>query len=93
MRYSDFEDTATNLFGLRGDELAELAEQMDAVGLPLEAVDVDDDLFWEVASDALEEYYESLEMYDLDPRFPGDEYLDAGIEWEMTAESEEGYGD
>lgn len=91
MRYGDFEETATDLFGLRGDELAELADAMDAAGLPLEAVDAEDVLFWEIASDALD--FSDVEQYDLDPRFPGDDYLDAGIEWEMTAESDEGYGD
>ena len=36
---------------------------------------------------------DDFEDDELDPFFPGDEWLEPDIEWEMTAESEEGYGD
>lgn len=93
MTFDEFEDTARDLFGLTHSEVGDFAETLDQAGLPLEEWDADDETFWEIASDLTDEFFEDIEQYDLDPYFPGDEYLDAGIEWEMTAETDEGYGD
>lgn len=89
----EFEGTARDIFGLDRAEAATLAGDMDAAGFSFEEWDADDPLFWEVASDVADEFFEDVEMYDLDPYFPGDDYLDPGVEMELTAESEEGYGD
>lgn len=93
MRYADFEYHAMEYFGLTGDEAAMLLDSIQAQGGSLRGEDADDQTFWVQASGALTDdilgiYHE----YDLDPNFPDDEYLSAGDEWEMTAESEEGYG-
>jgi hypothetical protein len=99
MTFDDFAEVAGGLFGLEGGELNELASLLDAAGAPLEAYEWDDKDFWELASDAGEEILEGdytdedFERYPLDRFFPGDEYLEPDIEWEITAESEEGYGD
>lgn len=100
MRYADFEYHAMEYFGLTGDEVAVLLDGIEAAGGTIRGVDEDDRSFWAdlSQSDALDdalgiEPEEYEEMYDLDPYFPDDDYLDAGVEWEMTAESIEGYGE
>lgn len=98
MTFDEFEDTARELFGFDAGESRDFADTLEAAGLfPAEA-DADDRTFWEIASELTDEFFEDVElpeeeMYPLDPRFPGDEYMEAGIEWEMTAESIEGYGE
>ena len=96
MRYADFEYHAMEYFGLTGDEVAVLLDGIEAAGGTIRGVDADDKSFWaDVAnSDVLDEALgiegeEYEEMYDLDPRFPDDDYLDPGEEWEITAT----YGD
>lgn len=104
MRFKDFESLAAEYFGIEpGGEARDFADAIEASGQPLRGVDTDDSEFWIHAADVLdafvEPYYdeaihEPIERYPLDRHFPGgDEYLEAGIEWEMTAESEEGYGE
>jgi hypothetical protein len=97
--FDEFEDAAAELFGMDAGEARDFANTLESAGLFPEEVDEGDREFWEVASEFIDEYvgvdaeeiYE--ESYPLDYSFPGDEYLDAGVEWEMTAESEEGYGE
>ena len=93
MTYDEFEYSAAELLGIEpGGEARDFAEAMDAAGFPLEEFDVDDKLFWEIGVDVAEPYYEDVEpeeRWPLDPRFPDDEYLDAGIEWEITATYDE----
>jgi hypothetical protein len=98
MRYRDFEYHAAEYFGLTGDEVAALVDAIEAEGGTIRGVDEDDRSFWlDVAQmDVVEELvgeYDEPEQYPLDSRFPDDDYLDAGEEWEVTAESIEGYGD
>ncbi len=103
MTFDEFEETAQELFGLDAGEARDFADTLEAAGLFPEEADADDREFWEVASEFVDEfvglepeeiYYEAPEMYPLDYSFPGgDEYLDADVEWEMTAESDEGYGE
>jgi hypothetical protein len=91
MTFDEFADTAADLFGFDVTEANTLASQLDDAGLDLESYDADDAEYWADVSDALGE--EDFEVDELDPFFPGDEWLEPDIEWEMTAESEEGYGD
>lgn len=91
MTFDEFEKAIVDQYGdavvylYRADEIADM---LDDAGLVLEEWDADDPVFWEIAAELAE-----LEMYALDPHFPNDDYLDAGEEWELTAESEEGYGE
>lgn len=95
MTYDEFEATAAELLGIEpGGEARDFADAMDAAGLPLEAFDADDKFFWEIGVDVAEPYYEEFEeevpeRWLLDPRFPDDEYLDPGIEWEITTTYDE----
>lgn len=96
MRFRDFEDRAAEFFGIEpGGEARDFAAALEADGLTLRGVDPDDRDFWIAASDSIDAFVEApeLERYPLDPYFPHDAYLDPDIEWEMTAESEEGYGE
>lgn len=100
MRFRDFEDTARDLFGLEPGEVRDLADALDAAGFDYKQWDADEPLVWEIAADILDfdamvedmphEPYDMprRERWALDPSFIGDEYLDAGVEWELTAESE-----
>lgn len=95
MTFDEFEYTAAELLGIEpGGEARDFADTMEAAGLPYEAFDVTDKFFWEIGVDAADPYYEAIEDelpedYPLDPRFPDDDYLDPGEEWEITAT----YGD
>ena len=98
MRYADFAYHAAEYFGFTGDEVAALLDAIEAEGGTILGVDENDRQFWgQVADlDVIDEIigeYEEPERYPLDSRFPDDDYLDAGEEWEVTAESIEGYGD
>lgn len=93
MTFDEFTDEARELFGLDAGEASELADSLDQAGFPLEEFDSDDSLLWEVASDLTDEFFDDYEEYDLDPYFPDDEYLEPDIEWELTAETEPGYGE
>jgi hypothetical protein len=95
MRFRDFEDTAQELFGFDKGEAREFAAILDEAGLKPELYDADDAEYWELAADFTDEFFEDEtdEVYPLDPFFPDDDYLYAGDEMELTAESEEGYGD
>jgi hypothetical protein len=96
--YEEFEATAMELFGMDPDEAATLAEQMSGE-YDLDRIDADSERFWaeaveyEAVDMALAEYEEPEyeDRYELDPRFPGDEWLDADVEWEMTAETDDSY--
>lgn len=101
MRFREFEDTARELFGLEPGEVRDLADALDAAGFGYKQWDADEPLVWEVAADildfeAMEPGDEPHEPYDmprrerwaLDPSFYGDEYLDADVEWELTAETD-----
>jgi len=94
MRYADFEYHALEYFGLVGDEVATL---LDLLGGSVRGIAEDDEDFWVQASEALDSealgLFEIDEPYALDSLFPDDEYLDPYEEWEMTAESIEGYGE
>jgi hypothetical protein len=96
MRYADFEYHAMEYFGLTGDEVAMLLDAIQAAGGTIRGVDEDDKDFWASASfeldDILEEY-EEPERYPLDSYFPDDDYIDAGEEWEMTAEMDDFYSE
>lgn len=95
MTYDEFESVAAELLGIEpGGEARDFADVMDAAGLPFDAFDADDRFFWEIASDAAEPYFEEYEeevgeRWPLDRRFPDDEYLDPGFEWEITATYDE----
>lgn len=104
MRFSDFESTAADLFGFDAGEARDFADVLESAGLSPDDYRKGDSEFWEIASEFIDEFvglepeeiyeYERPEMYPLDRHFPGgDEYLDAGVEWEMTAESDPGYGE
>ena len=91
MTFDEFADTAADLFGFDVTEANELASRLDDAGLELESYDADDADYWADVADAIDT--DDFEDDELDPFFPGDEWLEPDIEWEMTAESEEGYGD
>lgn len=102
MTFDEFEDTARELFGFDAGEARDFAETLEAGGLFLEEADAGDREFWEVATEFIDPYVEDYytetedddgELYPLDPSWPDDEYLEPDIEWEMTAESDEGYGE
>lgn len=98
MRYADFEYHAMEYFGFTGDEVAALLDGLQQDGVTIRGVAEDDMEFWSSVSDSaafdtLLEVSDAWEDYPLDPRFPHDEYLDAGDEWELTAEAAEGYGE
>lgn len=95
MKYSTFESHAEEYFGFDKGQSAELAHILDSAGLNLEEWSVRSKDFWELASEFIDPFLEEAEpeQYALDPMFPGDEYLDADDEFELTAESVEGYGD
>jgi hypothetical protein len=92
MIFSEFEETAQELFGFDAGESRAFANQLDEAGLSPEYYDADDTEFWEVAADFTDDFFDE-ELYPLDPFFPDDDYMDADVEMELTAESEEGYGD
>lgn len=90
-RFDDFVLDARDLFGLNESEATDLAEMLEDRGYDINEHDWSD--FGEDAADLLsdiidfDEYDDELEP--LDPYFPDDAYLDAGEEWEITAD----YGD
>lgn len=92
MRYETFERKTEELFGFDKGQTAELATILDEAGLRLEEWDARSKDFWELAAEFTDEFFQE-EEFPLDPYFPGDEYLDAGDEFELTAESIEGYGE
>ncbi len=98
MRYADFEYHAMEYFGFTGDEVAALLDAIQADGETIRGVDADSRAFWTyVASlDVIEDLageYEEPERYPLDSYFPDDDYIDAGEEWEMTAEMDDFYSE
>ena len=89
--FDDFAEDARDHFGLNAQEAAELLERLEEEGFDL----YDDSLkdWGPEAFDALDDIidfdqYEESE-FELDPYFPDDDWLDAGVEWELTAEYEE----
>lgn len=92
--FDRFADDALEHFGLNEEESADLLDALDLQGfdpyegdrlrdwMP-EAFDVLDDIT------DLDQYDEGWWEYDLDPYFPEDDWLEAGVEWELTAEYEE----
>ena|SRR5690349_3963923 len=100
MRTADFDYFAMEYFGFERPEARELLLRFEESGGTIRGVDAEDRNFWAdlSRSDAFaelieEQEYEEPEQYALDSRFPDDAYLDPGEEWELTAESIEGYGD
>lgn len=91
--FSEFAADARDLFGLDDGESADLLDQLEEEGFDVEE-DVLQDWMPE-AFDALDDitdlgaYEESWWEFELDPHFPDDAWLDAGEEWEITAEYKE----
>lgn len=98
MRTADFDYYAMEYFGLDRPEARELLLRFEESGGTIRGVDADDKDFWAdlAQSDAFDEVlgeYEEPERYPLDSYFPDDDYIDAGEEWEMTAETDDFYGE
>lgn len=87
MRYRDYERDAREYLGLNKSEAALLSLEMAEAGFDTRHWKRGDPLFWEIALDLVE--YGPMEEFPLDPTFPDDDYLDAGEEWEMTADYED----
>lgn len=91
--FDDFAEDAREHFGLNEQEAADLLDALEAEGFDAEDESLAD--WMPEAFDALDDitdleaYDEDWWDYDLDPYFPDDDWLEAGEEWEVTAEYEE----
>jgi hypothetical protein len=90
--FDDFAEDAATHFGLNAQEAADLLEHLEEQGF-----DLDDDRLTDWGPEAVEalddiiewDDYGEFSEFELDPYFPDDDWLDAGVEWELTAEYEE----
>ncbi len=82
--FEDFAEDASSLFGLDAQEAANLLDTLESEGF-----DYEDDVLADwmpEAFEALTDLWDSYSEYQLDPSFPDDDWLDAGDEWEITAD-------
>lgn len=89
-RFDDFAETAREVFGLNEGEATDLLESLERD----HGFDLDEDTLFDYGGEATD-YLDDIIGYEddleaLDPRFPDDDYLDAGQEWEITADYGEG---
>jgi len=88
MRYRDFEKDVRDVFGFDKSEARALADELSAAGFDTRHWPRDDPLFWDIAVELATTKPEPEEEFPLDPHFPGDAYIDAGEEWELSADYE-----
>jgi hypothetical protein len=85
--FDNFADDAANLFGLTQQEAASLLDDLEAEGFDAGEDTLRD--WMPEAFDLLTPLWDDYSEWELDPSFPDDDWLDAGEEWELTADYEE----